>query len=155
VKTGLKITGFKEMDLALIDLGKVTAKRTADRAMKKALQPVADAANGMLPKGMPPVIVAKKLNKNQSRQARGLQTATERNFFVGSPSPRAHLEEFGTGPRFHRSGKFTGSMSARPFMRPAWDQTRQQVLELLSAELASEIQKSLGRRANAAAKAGR
>jgi HK97 gp10 family phage protein len=145
--TGLKLTGFKEMDMVLRQLPNATAKRVADRAMKKALAPVASAANGMRPKGMPPVIVEKRLNKNQAREFRSEQTDQVRVMFVGSPSPRAHLEEFGTGPRKHKSGKSTGIMRARPFMRPAWDQTREQVLDLLRADLAREIEKAVGRRA--------
>lgn len=150
--TGLKLAGFKEMDLALRELGTVTAKRVGDRAMKKALAPVAEAANGMLPKGMPPVIVEKRLNKSQAREFRAEKSDNVRTMFVGSPSPRAHLEEFGTGPRFHKSGKFTGAMSARPFMRPAWDSTRAEVLAKLGVELAREIEKAVGRKAKAAAK---
>ena len=147
--TGLKLTGFKEMDLVLRQLPKATAKRVADRAIKQALAPVAAAANGMLPKGMPPVIVEKRLNKNQAKQFRGTEGETVRVMFVGSPSPRAHLEEFGTGPRFHKSGKFVGIMRARPFMRPAWDATKQQVLDRLKLDLAREIEKAVGRRAKA------
>lgn len=148
--TGLKLTGFKEMDLVLRQLPKATAKRVADRAIKKALAPVAAAANGMLPKGMPPVVVEKRLNKNQAKQFRGTESETVRVMFVGSPSPRAHLEEFGTGPRFHKSGKYVGIMRARPFMRPAWDATKQQVLDRLKADLALEIEKAVGRRVKAA-----
>ena len=148
--TGLKLTGFKEMDLVLRQLPKATAKRVADRAIKQALAPVAAAANAMLPKGMPPVIVEKRLNKNQAKQFRGTEGETVRTMFVGSPSPRAHLEEFGTGPRFHKSGKYVGIMRARPFMRPAWDMTKQQVLDRLRVDLAREIEKAVGRRAKAA-----
>ena len=148
--TGLKLTGFKEMDLVLRQLPKATAKRVADRAIKQALAPVAAAANAMLPKGMPPVIVEKRLNKNQAKQFRGTEGETVRTMFVGSPSPRAHLEEFGTGPRCHKSGKYVGIMRARPFMRPAWDMTKQQVLDRLRVDLAREIEKAVGRRAKAA-----
>lgn len=143
--TGLRLTGFKEMDQVLRRLPTATSKRVADRAMKQALAPVAAAANGMSPKGMPPVIVEKKLNKNQAKQFRGTEGETVRVMFVGSPSSRAHLEEFGTGPRFHKSGKYVGIMRARPFMRPAWDATRQQVLDRLRVDLAREIEKAVGR----------
>ena len=148
--TGLKLTGFKEMDLVLRQLPNRTAKNVADRAIKQALAPVASAANGMLPKGMPPVIVKKQLNKNQAKQFRGTEGETVRVMFVGSPSPRAHLEEFGTGPRFHKSGKYVGIMRARPFMRPAWDATKQQVLDRLRVDLGREIEKAVGRRVKAA-----
>jgi HK97 gp10 family phage protein len=150
--TGLKLTGFKEMDAVLRSLPTSTAKRVADRAMKAAMEPVAAAANGMRPKGKTAVIVNKKLNKNQSREFRGKESETVRVMFVGSPSPRAHLEEFGTGPRFHKSGKYVGIMRARPFMRPAWDATRQQVLDRLAADLGREIEKTVARRARRAAK---
>lgn len=150
--SGLKLSGFKEMDLVLRQLGTVTAKRVGDRAMKKALAPVAAAANGMLPKGMEPVIVSSRLNKSQAREFRPERSDNVRTMFVGSPSALAHLEEFGTGPRFHKSGKFTGAMPARPFMRPAWDSTKAEVLARLGADLAREIEKAVGRKAKARAK---
>ena len=78
--TGLKLTGFKEMDLVLRQLPYATAKRVADRAIKQALAPVAAAANGLLPKGMPPVIVEKRLNKNQAKQFRGTEGETGTGF---------------------------------------------------------------------------
>lgn len=152
--TGLKLQGFKEMDLVLRELGFVTAKRVGQRAMTKALKPTADAANGMLPKGMPPVVINKKLNKSQAREFRAEDSENLQTTFVGSPSPRAHLEEFGTGLRQHRSGKSTGIMRARPFMRPAWDQTKDQVLKELGAQLRTEIEKAVARKARRAAKAG-
>lgn len=152
--TGLKLTGFKEMDLVLQELPRSTAKRTAQRAMEKALQPTADAANGMRPKGLPPVVINRKLNKSQAREFKAEDTETSQTMFVGSPSPGAHLFEFGTGQRSHRSGKGTGAMGARPFMRPAWDQTREQVLESLGATLAIEIERTVARRAKRAAKGG-
>ena len=38
------------------------------------------------------------------------------------PSSRlAHLFEFGTAQRFQKSGRFTGRITARPFLRPALD----------------------------------
>lgn len=150
--TGLKLTGFKELEIALKKLPLATARRVADRAMKESLAPVASAANGMLPKGMPPVIVEKKLNKSQARQFRGQESNTVRVMFVGSPSPGSHLTEFGTGPRYHKSGKYTGVMGARPFMRPAWDSTREEVLRRLGADIGLQIEKAFGRIAKKAAK---
>lgn len=39
-----------------------------------------------------------------------------------------HLVEFGTAPRFKADGTATGSVPARPFWRPAFEQTKDQVL---------------------------
>ena len=70
----------------------------------------------------------------------------------GKGAPHAHLLEFGTGPRYHKSGKFVGAVMADPFMRPAWDQHRGQMLEKLGANIWAEIEKSLARAERAAAK---
>ena len=39
-------------------------------------------------------------------------------------APHAHLVEFGTGPRYHASGKYVGQMPAQPFFRRSIDGAR-------------------------------
>lgn len=39
-------------------------------------------------------------------------------------APHAHLVEFGTGPRYHASGKYVGQMPAQPFFRESIDMAR-------------------------------
>lgn len=43
--------------------------------------------------------------------------------------------ERGTGPRYHKSGRFTGSMPARPFMRPGFEASKNQARDAYFAEL--------------------
>lgn len=43
----------------------------------------------------------------------------------------AHLIEFGTALRQKKSGASTGVMRARPFMRPAYEATKRQVLDAI------------------------
>ena len=65
----------------------------------------------------------------------------------------AHLIEFGSGPRQHKSGKSTGHMPAFPFLRPAWDANKMAVVDLIGAELWSEIERAADRLGKKAAKA--
>ncbi|MDR7125503.1 HK97-gp10 family putative phage morphogenesis protein [Pseudotabrizicola sp. 4114] len=149
-------SGFKEMDEMLKSLPRSTAMSVAKRAMKKALAPVEAAAraDAPSPREAGAVGVSNKLTKAQARGNPDRDTATVVNMFVGSRSKLAHLFEFGTGPRFQKSGKFTGIMAPRPFMRAAWDGNNAEVLRLLSTELGAEIEKAFARAARKAARKG-
>ena len=64
------------------------------------------------------------------------------------------LAEFGTGPRYHKkTRKFVGAMPAQPFLRPAWEQHKDQILEDFSKALWIQIEKSAKRLARRQAKA--
>jgi HK97 gp10 family phage protein len=65
----------------------------------------------------------------------------------------AHLVEFGTGPRYHKGGKFVGAMPAEPFLRPAFDAQAGPTVDRLKPILAAEIDKAVTRRAARLAKA--
>jgi len=74
--------------------------------------------------------------------------------FVGSTAPHAHLVEFGTGPRYQANGKYVGIMTPDPFLRPAWDANKDEVLANLATAIREEIEKALDRRVSRAIKAG-
>lgn len=64
---------------------------------------------------------------------------------VGPRQPEgrhAHFVEFGTGPRYHASGKYVGEMPAMPYMRPAFDTTRDTVRSTIATKLGDEIEKA-------------
>lgn len=159
---GIKVEGLKELDRALQDMAKSTAKRTVRRAMAKSLEPVAAAARANAPRSKgggkhvaDSIAVSTKLVKAQAKEARGSAKESRHLMlmYVGPKEPHAHLVEFGTGPRHHKSsGKFVGSMPPSPFMRPAWDANKQGVLDSLAGDLRAEIEKTLARSAKAAAK---
>lgn len=54
---------------------------------------------------------------------------------VGAKAPHAHLVEFGTAERHHKSGKSTGIMPKRPFIRPAYDKSKREVVAVMRREL--------------------
>ena len=67
---------------------------------------------------------------------------------------KAAIAEFGTGPRYHKkTRKFVGAMPAQPFLRPAWEQHKDQILEDFSKALWIQIEKSAKRLARRQAKA--
>ncbi len=157
----LRIEGGKDLEAALMALASTTARRTARKAMAAALQPVLSAAKGAAPVGptgnlRASVGVGHKLTPSQAREA-GRESRDVAIMYVGAAAPHAHLVEFGTGPRHHKSGKFVGAMPPNPWMRPAWDGNRDAVLaglsEALAAQIAATVARVAKRKANAARKA--
>ncbi len=141
----MKVFGLKELERALEGLPKATAKATLRVALKKAAQPVADAAASMAPvrtgRLSESISVRTQLSK---RQRRGRKERGAVVLHIGAETPRAphaHLVEFGT--RF---------MPARPFLRPAWDGKKDGVLASIKTNLWSQIEKTRRRLAKRAAK---
>ncbi|MDE4142328.1 HK97-gp10 family putative phage morphogenesis protein [Phaeobacter gallaeciensis] len=154
----MKIEGAGDIERALGQLARGTAKGVQRRAMKKALQPVATMADALSPFT---VKVTSKLTARQAREARSDRGRSKVVLYVGpvqpddSDAPHGHLYEFGTGPRVQETtGRFVGAMPARPFMRPAWDANKAQMLETLKRETWAEIEKTVERARRKAARAG-
>lgn len=171
--TIVQVEGLKELEASLSDLPKTVARNTLRRALRKAAQPIHDLARSNAPYDPDRkqgthlrdsiFILAKVRNltglkefgetlhgggtreeavsalRTARREAGGGESRAEVS--VGTSAPHAHLVEFGTV-----------KMSAEPFLRPAWDATKDQALALISTELATEIEKT---RARAARKAAR
>jgi len=51
---------------------------------------------------------------------------------AGSPAFHAHLLEFGTVERHTQTGKFTGSLKARPFILPTFEEQKNKVIEIIA-----------------------
>lgn len=157
MSVGFEIEGFRDLEKALADLKRGTSKGVARRSIKKVLQPVADTANAI---SAFDVKVTSKLTPRQRAGARGDFVRNVVTLYVGPVddegrgAPHGHLIEFGTGPRFHKSGKFVGAVMADPFMRPAWDMHKHDLLERLGRQVWLEIEKTLARAARRAARAG-
>lgn len=159
----LRIEGAKEMERALLQLKTASAKAVVRRVSKRALEPVASAARGMVPVRsgalQKSIEVSGKLSKRQAKEARRLMasgaSAAALLTYVGSNSPVAHLVEFGTAPHVN-GGKFKGShhpgTAPQPFMRPAWDGQKQAVLDSLIDDMRAEIAKVVARAARISAR---
>lgn len=149
----MKIEGFKGLEKALLDLPRGTAIGVVRRVLKKQLAPIASEANAYWPGADDNVfIVSSKLSRSQKSDSAAKFTRSVVNMFVGATAPQAHLLEFGTGPRYHKSGKYTGAVSPMPMLQPAWDGDKRQLLARLGDAMWAEIKATQARRAARAAK---
>lgn len=151
----MKISGFREIDALLQAMPRQLAGQGVNAGLRRALQPVAAAARAYAPGSLAGRIrIAPTIKAGQMAQAIEKPGKGRRVMFVGSGAPHAHLVEFGTGPRYQKSGKYVGIMPPDPFLRPAWDANKDQVLATLADAIREEIAKAVGRRAARAVRAG-
>lgn len=145
----MKVDGFREMERQLARLKQSTAKGVVRRVLKQTLAPVADTADAYSPHFQ--IAVTTRLSPRQRGLARSDFVGHVVSMYVGpvtqdgSHAPHAHLVEFGTGPRYHASGKYVGAMPPDPFMRPAWEAHRATILDDLGRKMWTEIEKALAR----------
>lgn len=147
-KGSVRIDGLKELDEALAQLPRATGKGVLRRTGIRALAPVIARARELVPvdKGdlKESLKITTKLSKRQQREnakAVAQGKATVQLYAGAAALPHAHLVEFGTA-----------QMTPQPFMRPAWDENKDKVLELIKSELADEITKAAARLSRKAAR---
>lgn len=143
--TGFKLEGFKELDKALGQLPKATAKNALKRTLKKAAEPVLDAIVSHAPRDTGYLShsfgISFTLNASQRRLARN-ETKSFAEIYIGTRR--------GSFAAFHEFG--TVEMQPSPFMRPAWEATQDRALNIIKVELAGEIEKAAKRYAKKLAK---
>jgi HK97 gp10 family phage protein len=154
-KEVVKLSGFADLDKALGELPRATAKSVLIRTLRKAGEPIAEAARQLVPVDRgdlkESIIVSARLKNpvgktefaaamkaglgkaaavgalRDARRAAGGGSFAE--MFVGAGAlPHAHMIEFGTE-----------KMAAQPFLRPAWDAERRGALDIIKKELGTEI----------------
>ena len=167
--TTVKLQGFKELEGRLEALPGKVAKRATGRAMRAAARGVADEIRSQAPIDDGVLARSGKIslrNRNLTglaeygevlrlggsiNQARGALRGARRGgnsagtrvlVRVAITAPHAHLVEFGTVKRFHKSGKSVGVMPANPFTRRAWDAAAGPALGTIRTTLTSEIAKA-------------
>lgn len=168
----MDILGASDLEAALRGLGTdQNIRRVLKRAVLEALEPVAKAARARAPVSAGPVKTRKgrtvdpgtyregiDVGVTLSRRQKGSSTVaapgpTTAVAFVGpKPSGPGVLEEFGTSERHWRTGKSTGFAPAHPHMRPAWEENKTGVLDLLGRILWVEIEATAKRLARRQAK---
>lgn len=136
----MKFEGFAEVEAALRELGDNAAiKRAIKSALLHAAEPTARMARSMAPRKSgrlaEGVDVSTTLSRRQ-KSGKGGHVAARGRFdpfavfvYIGAhPMGPAVLAEFGTQQRHWKNGKSTGAMPAHPFMRPAWEANKFQIL---------------------------
>jgi HK97 gp10 family phage protein len=114
----VELKGLADVRRALEELADVANAENVGNALTEAAAPVLDAAQSRAPAGR----IAGALD------IIGPDVNSDGNTAVVVGIPKDHPEashatlvEFGTGPRVQANGRRTGSMPAKPFLRPAID----------------------------------
>lgn len=148
----MEIVGARELEAALMALGQDRLiKATLKRALVDASKPAVATAQRLAPKHTgrmaDKIAVSTTLSRRQRRGSGYKFNPNTAYVWIGSaPRGPGTLAEFGTGPRYQkRNRKFVGAMPAQPFMRPAWEQHKDQILRDFSAALWIQIEKSAKR----------
>ena len=150
--TRVRVEGLRELERALAELPKATARNVLRRTITESAQPLIASAKKLAPDrpGKPPndlansITISSRLNKQQRKESRGDPKSFVEMYVgpdVSVPHPHGHWQEFGTvrhGPQ--------------PFMRPAWDGNKNVVLEKIKDELGTQITKAAQRLARKAAR---
>ncbi|MFA5387048.1 MAG: HK97-gp10 family putative phage morphogenesis protein [Candidatus Paceibacterota bacterium] len=124
----IKTSGFRELSEALKRLPDRVAVKILNKVGERVLQPIRDSAFNAAPVESGALKKSIKISKRLSARQRAQHKKDGPNdveIFVGAgPLPAAHLQEFGTSRHV-----------AQPFMRPAWDANKGQMLEDIRREL--------------------
>jgi len=145
-----KIEGLRELDRALGQLPKATGKNVLRRVLKEAGEPIARAARDRAPKLelhlYENIDVGTKLTRRQASLHRRMfkDDRASAEAFVGASDPAGMQQEFGNERH-----------DPQPWLRPAWDATKQRALFIIEHLLWTEIDKAAKRVARKAAKAGK
>jgi len=132
-----QIKGLREMDKALQELKRPTAKSVARRVLKEAGEPIARSARAKVPKltlhMAESIDVGTKLTRRQASLAKKFSKSGV-EVYIGPNDPGAVAEEFGW-----EHG------AAQPFMRPAWDANKGLALTIIVNRMWDEINKAADR----------
>lgn len=147
VEKTVHIEGLRELQTALHELPKATAKNVMRRVLLERAKPIADSASsrarvrsGALKTSFK---AGTKLSRRQKSENGSLGDTVE--VYIGpSPLVQAITEEFGTD-----------KVTANPMLRPAWHSGKDKVLEGIKEDMWKEIKKAADRLARKAAKAAR
>lgn len=144
-QANVQLTGFKELSRKLETLGRKRGKVVVRKAVNKAATPMVKAARRLAPVGE-----TGNLKRGLTKAVRSYKAGALIVAFIGNKrgqggAAHAHLVEFGTVERYHKSGKSVGAMPAKPFMRPAFDQTKDQQLSILAREIGAGLEKEAAR----------
>lgn len=165
-RTTIKVEGFRELERALSELPRATALNVSKRALLRAGQPVADRAKELVPvdsgglrdsikvttrlankPGAGEFAAAMRAGASRKDAGAAMRAAagggrSKVEVYIGAGQlPHAHLVEFGSV-----------NNTPQPYLRPAWDEGKQKVLDDIRLFLAEEITKAAQRAARKALK---
>jgi len=134
---GFTTSGFKELDASLAQFTKATERNILKRTLTKALTPFVERAKQLVP-----------VHEGHLRDSIVIGTAlTGRGKAVERAEPKGGVRMYaGTANRNGVPREFGSERSrAEPFMRPAWDETSQGMVDTIRTELAAQIDAAAAR----------
>lgn len=140
-KEFFKLEGLSDLDKALSELPKATARNVLLRTLKEQGQPIADDGEARAPKltgGLADsYTVSTKLSRRQKKRHK---KESHVEVFIGpTPHAKSVQTEFGNAHQ-----------APEPHLRPAWDANVTRVLEGITKSLADQIEKARARLARKA-----
>ena len=134
----VRLEGFAELDRALGNFSKPTARNTLVRTLKKGADPVQKAAQANAPKETGElethIYVGTQLTKSQRRDNRNMKSFAE--VYIGTDLSRGMFTNFGTYKD-----------PAQLWFDKAWDSTQDTALAIISTELGKQIEATAARQA--------
>jgi HK97 gp10 family phage protein len=143
--TNFTVSGFAALSKNLEGLTKQQVARGMAPILRKALKPMSMVAISLAPddpRTGPPwdlkssIVVSSRQRSGRAKSNRQLGQYSARAYMgpSGFGYPQAIMDEFGTI-----------KMSARPYMRPAWEAGKQGALEIIKAGYADQVSKTVKR----------
>ncbi|MBG8552354.1 HK97-gp10 family putative phage morphogenesis protein [Hymenobacter guriensis] len=129
-----RFEGFKEVQQILDALPKKLGPKVISGIMRSAAKPLIERGRELAPKddgdlrASLGVLAGRGAGRGSSVYVGPRRSEKYKGY-------AAHLIEYGTAPRKTESGKSTGSTPARPFWRPAFDQTKDEIIERIRKNL--------------------
>lgn len=156
-----KVVGLKELDAALAEFSKATARNIAVRSLMKAAEPMAEAAREKAPeksgdlkrsikvtKEKPPGHASKAAFAEVMRRGGTASQAAAAQRAYNRENPGAFAEVFVAPDRLAQAWPQeigTANHPPHPYMRPAFEETKEQSLEILATEMKAEIDRAAER----------
>lgn len=142
--TQFRITGGKEIQRVLEEMPRQLQRKALVHAFTEGAKLVRDGAKAQavsLPPGFAKALTVQRPNaRYRRRRAGGRETVVVVALKRGKYSRLAHLFEFGTAERHQKSGRYTGRITAQPFLRPALDSQGAAAIARIARVLAENIE---------------
>jgi HK97 gp10 family phage protein len=137
----VKVEGLAELETALIELPKATARNVLKRALIDAAGPIEASAESLAPRLTGALQRSVTISTKLSRRQKALnKKLSDVEIYVGPGAlVQAITQEFGTSHN-----------RPQPFLRPAWDNNARAALDSIKDDLSQEIEKARKRLARKA-----
>lgn len=152
MKISVKVTGLKEIEEVLKKLPRSLTEKVVKSAHIQAAKPLIEKAKSNAPKDDGDLIASigitsriKGKEKLVKAPLGSIGVGPRRGKGKNQKGRHAHLVEYGTVTRKQKNGKVTGVMPAQPFMKPAWESTKDQIRENIREELGKSLVRTMKR----------